>query len=165
MDSARYLDLLDTVVQLPSRLPTEGAATRRSGEVLPDLADRALRRAERRLAQLARAPSEDERRRQQRAARRAVQRASYATELNPRLATEIQRLVEETLDELSAVLSRLEVSSRAQELLRTLGVQANDAGENAFTFGLLHGLESARGDRLVAETKTLRKQLRRLDRV
>jgi inorganic triphosphatase YgiF len=165
MDSARYLDLLDTVVQLPSRLPTEGAATRRSGEVLPDLADRALRRAERRLAQLVRAPSEDERRRQQHAARRAVQRASLATQLNPRLATQIQRLVEEALDELSAVLSRLEVSSRTQELLLSLGVRANDAGENAFTFGLLHGLESARGDRLVGETKTLRKQLRRLDRV
>jgi inorganic triphosphatase YgiF len=165
MDSARYLDLLDSAVQLPSHLPTDGAAARRSGEVLPDLADRALRRAERRLAQLARAPSEDERRRQQRAARRAVQRARYATQLNPRLASEIQRMVEDTLDELSAVLARLEVSSRTKELLRGLGVQAHDAGENAFTFGLLHGLESARGDRLVGETKTLRKQLRRLDRV
>jgi hypothetical protein len=46
-----------------------------------------------------------------------------------------------------------------------LAAQAYEAGENAFTFGLLHGLESARGDRLVAETKTLRKQLRRLERV
>jgi hypothetical protein len=165
MDSPRYLDLLDSVIALPSRMPTAGAAARRSGDVLPDLADRALSRAQRRLAQLARAPSEDERRRQQLAARRAVQRASYAAQLHVRRSAEIQRLLELTLGELAAVLARLDASSRTQEVLRDLAAKAHAAGENAFTYGLLHGFESGRGDRLVGETKALRKRLQRLDRV
>ncbi|MDX6234914.1 MAG: hypothetical protein QOH68_4053 [Nocardioidaceae bacterium] len=76
LDSARYLDLLESIVAFPSRMPPGGAAASRAGDVLPDLAERALRRAERRLAQLGRAPSDDERRWQQRGARRAVQRAT-----------------------------------------------------------------------------------------
>jgi inorganic triphosphatase YgiF len=165
MDSSRYLDLLGRVVELPSRLPTQPAAATRATDVLPDLADRALRRAERRLGQLARAPSDDERRRQQRGARRAVHRAVYAERLHSGRASQIQGPLESTLDEAAAVLARLEVSLSTQEVLRDLAMQAYAAGENAFTFGLLHGLEQGRADNLVRETTKLRKHLRQLDRL
>jgi inorganic triphosphatase YgiF len=165
MDSSRYLDMVESIVALPSRTPTTGAAASRAGVVLPDLADRALRRAERRLAQLARAASDDERRWQERGARRAVQRASYAQHLHARRASQIQDRLVATLDEVAAVLAGLDVSSCTQEILRGMAVQAHLAGENSFTFGMLHGLEKARSDRLVRETKKLRKQLRRLDQL
>jgi len=54
---------------------------------------------------------------------------------------------------------------RTQEVLRDLAVQAHLAGENSFTFGLLHGLEQARADSLVRETRKLGKHLRRLDQI
>jgi len=165
LDSSRYLDLLDTIVAFPSRMPAGGAAATRVGGVLPDLAERALRRADRRLGQLARAASDDDRRWQQGGARRAVQRASYAEQLHSRHPGEIQSRVETTLDEVAAVLARLDVSARTQDLLRELAGQAQLAGENAFTYGLLYGLEKARADSLVRETNKLRKHLRRLDQL
>jgi hypothetical protein len=94
-----------------------------------------------------------------------VQRASYAEQLHSRHPGEIQSRVEATLDEVAAVLARLDVSARTQEVLRELGVQAQLAGENAFTYGLLYGLEKARADSLVRETTKLRKHLRRLDQL
>ena len=165
LDSSRYLDLLESIVAFPSRMPSGGAAASRAGDVLADLAERALRRAERRLAQLGRAPSDDERRWQQRGARRAVQRATYAEQLHARHPGEIQSRLEATLDEVATVLARLDVSARTQEMLRELAVQAQLAGENAFTFGLLYGLEKARADSLVREATKLRKHLRRLDQL
>ena len=165
LDSSRYLDLLETILAFPSRTPSAEAAASRAGDVLPDLADRALRRATRRLAQLARAPSDDERRWQQRGARRAVQRASYAERLHSGRASRIQGPLESTLDEVATVLARLGLSMRTQEVLRDLAVQAHLAGENEFTFGLLHGLEKGRADSMVRETIRLRKHLRRLDRL
>jgi inorganic triphosphatase YgiF len=165
LDSSRYLDLLESIVAFPSRMPAGAAAASRAGDVLPDLAERALRRAERRLAQLGRAPSDDERRWQQRGARRAVQRAGYAEQLYARHPGEIQSRLAAGLDEAEAVLARLEVSARTQDLLRELAVQAQLAGENAFTFGLLYGLEKARADILVREATKLRKHLRRLDQL
>jgi inorganic triphosphatase YgiF len=165
LESPRYLDLLESVVEFPTRLTSQGAAATRAGDVLPDLAARSLRRAERRLGQLARAPSADERRWQERAARRAVQRASYAERLHSGRAQQIQGPLESTLDEVATVLARLDVSLRTQEVLRDLAVQAHAAGEIAFTYGLLHGLEKARADSLVRETSKLRKHLRRLDRL
>ena len=165
LDSPRYLDMLEGIIELPSRMPAAEAAATRANNVLPDLAQRALRRAERRLAQLARAPSDDERRWHQRGARRAVQRASYAERLHSRRPDQIQGPLEATLDEVATVLARLEVSMRTQEVLRDLAVQAHLAGENSFTFGLLHGLEQARADSLVRETRKLGKHLRRLDQI
>jgi inorganic triphosphatase YgiF len=165
LESARYLDLLESAVEFPSRLPAQASAATRAGAVLPDLADRALRRAERRLGQLARAPSHDERRWQERGARRAVQRASYAERLHSGRAPQIQGLLESTLDEVATVLAKLDVSMHTQEVLRDLAVQAHAAGENAFTYGLLHGLEKARADGFVREVTKLRKHLRRLDRI
>ena len=94
-----------------------------------------------------------------------MQRASYAERLHSGRAGQIQGPLESTLDEVATVLARLDVSMRTQEVLRDLAVQAHLAGENGFTFGLLHGLEKARADSLVRETIKLRKHLRRLDRV
>ena len=94
-----------------------------------------------------------------------MQRASYVEQLHFWYSGEIQSRVETTLDEVAAVLARLDVSARTQDLLRELAGQAQLAGENAFTYGLLYGLEKARADSLVRETNKLRKHLRRLDQL
>jgi inorganic triphosphatase YgiF len=163
LDSARYLELLEAVAQLPRRAHGGPAADSRAGDVLPDLVDRALRRAERRLAQLHRAQSADERRWQLSGARRSVERARYAVRLQSGRPGSTRDRLALALDEAALVLGRVQASVRAQDVLRHLGVQAHLAGENGFTYGVLHGLEQSRADELVAEAKRFRKTLRRLD--
>lgn len=162
MDCTRYLELLDSAVQLPARTPAEAAAAGRAGDVLPDLADRALRRAERRLAQLRRAQSDDDRRWQLRGAQRAVERARYAWQLEAGWTGPTHSRLEVTLDEVATVLARLDVSARTQQVLRGLAVKAQLAGEDGFTFGRLHGLEQLHAAELHRRLNTLRKLVKRL---
>ena len=71
-------------------------------------------------------------------------------------------MIAETLDDTEATLVELKLSGRTQQLLRELGVQAQLAGENGFTFGRLHGLEDLAADRLVDRLGVLRRRLKRL---
>lgn len=152
LDSSRYLDVVDGVVGL---VAPEGGG--RAGDVLPYLADRAMRRAERRLEQLRRAQSDAERRRLVRDAARAVDRARSA-EL---LASGRRRSVE-VLDEVAEVLRDLQETEATQDLLRDMGVAAHLAGENGFTFGRLHGLLGSRERDLHRQAGALRKTVKRL---
>jgi len=159
LDSPRYLDVLERVADLPTRAPTDAAAAGRSGDVLPDLAERAVRRAERRLEQLRRAQSAEERRWQVRGAQRAVERARYAELLASDGADTT------VLDEAAAALRDLDAGTQTQVVLRDLAVQAQLAGENGFTFGLLHGLEHRHATEQQRRLRSLRKQLKRLRKV
>jgi hypothetical protein len=94
-----------------------------------------------------------------------VERARYAELLASGCTTgAAPGQLEATLDEVASVLARLEICAPAQEVLRSLAVQAQVAGENAFTFGRLHGLEQALAAALIRDTKKLSKDLRRLGR-
>lgn len=162
LDAPRYLDLMDRLVQEGARTVTDASELGRAGDVLPDLADRAVRRAERRIAQLRRAQSEEERRWQLRGAQRAVQRAHYAEQLASDLVASRDARLVSTLDGVRAVLTEMEVSYRMQDVLRELGVRAHLSGENGFTFGRLHGLEQAGIAERLKRLNSLRKQVRQL---
>jgi hypothetical protein len=131
----------------------------RAKDVLPGLADRAVRRAARRLGQLRRAQSDGERRWQLVGARRAVERARYAESLVPGHGP--GDTTSELLDDIAGVLAELETGLHAQGVLRELGVRAQAAGESAFTFGRLHGLEELHAADLTRRLIKLRKALRR----
>lgn len=162
LDAPRYLDLMDRLVQEEARTVTDASELGRAGDVLPDLADRAVRRAERRIAQLRRAQSEEERRWQLRGAQRAVQRAHYAEQLASDLMVSRDARLVETLDAVRTVLTEMEVSYRTQDVLRELGLRAHLSGENGFTFGRLHGLEQAGIAERLKRLTSLRKQVRQL---
>jgi inorganic triphosphatase YgiF len=161
--SARYLALLDSVTELAAGEPDAAALPGRAGDVLPELADRALHRVQRRLGRLRRASSEDERRRHVRAGLADVHRARLAG----RLASEVRGARGTgfaALEEALGVLTELATGVRAQTLLRHLGVQAHLAGENGFTFGRLHGVEELHAARLLRRAKAARKKIKRMRR-
>ena len=158
LDSPRYLDLLDATTSLAASAPA--GAGDRAGDVLPDLADRAVRRAERRLVELGRSGTEEERGWRLRSAERAVERARCAEALASGGAG--QGRMAELLDAVAALLADQEASGRAQELLRGIAVATHTAGENGFTLGRLHGLEQTRAVTLHRQVDRLRKQVKRL---
>ena len=82
LDSERYLELMQKVQQLAVASPLPPVSGR-AKDVLSAPADRAVRRAQRRLGELRRAQSDGERRWQLVGARRAVERARYAEALVP----------------------------------------------------------------------------------
>ena len=131
----------------------------RAGDLLPDLADRNARRAERRLAQLRRAQSDEERRWLLVGARRAVERARYAGSLGPGGS-----LVQTPLDEAADLLAELAAVLSSQDALRAVAGQAHRAGENTFTFGRLHGLEEVRAQDVRRRLNAVRKDLKRARR-
>ena len=162
LDSGRYLELLAGLAELPGRPRDAGAATR-AGDVLPALAERALRRTVRRLSRVRTASTGESRALAVDSAERALQRGRSAADLVT-LASRApaDSLLAETLDGTEATLAELQLSRLTQQLLRDLGVQAQLAGENGFTFGRLHGLEDLAADRLVDRLGALRRRLKRL---
>ncbi len=157
LDSERYLELMQKVHRLAVASPLPPVSGR-AKDVLPGPADRAVTRAQRRLGELRRAQSDGERHGQLVGARRAVERARYAEALVPGRSP---GTVSELLDDIAAVLAEMELGLHTQTVLRGLAVQAQHAGENAFTFGRLHGVEDLRAAELGARLNALRKSLKR----
>jgi inorganic triphosphatase YgiF len=155
LDSPRYLSLLAALAPTATAAGPEAARVR-AGDLLPDLADRNARRAERRLAQLRRAQSDEERRWLLVGARRAVERARYAGSLRPGGS-----LAEQSLDEAADLLAELATVLSSQDALRAVAGQAHLAGENTFTFGRLHGLEEVRAQDVRRPLNAVRKDLKR----
>jgi inorganic triphosphatase YgiF len=155
LDSPRYLSLLAALAPTGTGAGPEAARVR-AGDLLPDLADRNARRAERRLAQLRRAQSDEERRWLLVGTRRAVDRARYAGSLHPDGS-----LAPDLLDEAAELLAELATVLSSQDALRAVAAQAHRAGENTFTFGRLHGLEEVRAEDVRRRLNAVRKDLKR----
>ena len=149
LDSPRYLDLVQRLLDL--RVEPSAAAAR-AVDVVPKVAARELRRAQRRLA-----GSRLQERGPLAAAERAVAQARYAAS-----AEQPDGALSAVLDELSAIVADLRVSARTQDLLRELAVSAHLAGENTFTLGRLHGLEQLTAGELHRRLRPLRKKLKRI---
>ena len=159
LDSDRYLRLMGGVQGLvdATALP---AVDGRARDALPALAERAVRRVVRRLGQLRRAQSVGERRWQLVGCRRAVERARYAELLSPGRGSGRDSTLE-LLEEIAGVLAEADLGLQTQGVLRTVAVQAQLAGENAFTFGRLHGMEELHAADLKRQLSVLRKALKR----
>ncbi|MET7396041.1 CYTH and CHAD domain-containing protein [Dactylosporangium sp. NPDC005572] len=147
LDSERYTGLL---VELDAFV--DAAAGQVARKQLMRLAHRALRRADRRLAAAEHTPPDapalpghatrDERMHE---ARKAYKRARYAAELVAPIAGAKATKLADRLTDLQDVLGAHQDSIVTGELLRELAVQAYAAGENAFTYGLLHARQHEHG--------------------
>lgn len=162
LDSPRYVDLLESLARLSSRPPAQDPGAGRAKEVLPDLADREIRRAERRLAKLCRGEHDGAGERLLEASRRAVERARYAEALASFGPAAGPGRMASLLEETATLLAELDRSARAQHLLRVMAVRAHLDGENSFTYGLLQGLEQAQGAELLRRLARQRKDVKRL---
>ncbi|MFB9176700.1 CHAD domain-containing protein [Dactylosporangium sucinum] len=149
LDSRRYTDLL---VELDAFVDATAAGPRTSRKELMRRAGQALRRADRRLAAAEHTPEEapthlGHERRDERLheSRKAYKRARYAAELVAPIAGGRATKLADRLTDLQDVLGAHQDSIVTGDLLRELALQAYAAGENAFTYGLLHARQHEHG--------------------
>ncbi len=154
LDSPRYTRLLaelDRITAGPSRGPLAGAPAR---DVLPAAVQRAFRQAKRRMRRARHTPAGPARDAALHQVRKSARRARYAAEaasLAPpgkqarRFARQMKQVQSVLGDQHDAVLAR--------QAARDLGIGAYLAGENAFTYGLLHEREHQRAERRQADAR------------
>ena len=150
LDGTRYLALLDALDTFLAAPPFSAAADRPAGPELHRLTRRSLRRVQRAMTH-AHAPeptapdgspsSAGDTRLHE--VRKAAKRARYAGETVAPVAGRPARRFAKRMSVLQETLGDHQDALVAQDRLTELGVQAHLAGENAFTYGLLHGRHSS----------------------
>ncbi|MEU6124211.1 CYTH and CHAD domain-containing protein [Streptomyces sp. NPDC047123] len=145
LDSRRYFALLDTLDALLAAPPLRPAAAKPPGKALPKAVLKDYRRLATRVEHALSLPPGPARDVALHEARKAAKRARYAGESAvPALGGPAKRFAKR-MKSVQGVLGDHQDSVVAREALRALAVQANLAGESAFTWGLLYGQEEAAG--------------------
>jgi CHAD domain-containing protein len=166
MESERYFALLDRLDALVADPPWAPLAQQPAREVMPGCVRRDFRRLRRLVALADDAAGQHERDERLHEVRKAAKRVRYAAEtLAPVYGDDAGRFVEAT-KRLQSTLGDHRDSVVTAPVLRRLGVEAHRDGDNAFTFGLLHGHEQRRaaeteGEYAAAWQRASRKELRR----
>jgi CHAD domain-containing protein len=146
LDGGRYFALLDALETLAGRPPFTDRADGPADELLLARLTHALERVERTLGALDGAASADLRADRLHELRKAVRRARYAAEaVEPRFGRRAEGLARQ-MAELQDLLGEHHDSVVARKALHEIGAIAHHAGESAFTYGILHGVERDRGD-------------------
>lgn len=144
LDGRRYLALLDTLDALLADPPRAAWADRPAAKALPEVVERDFRRLARRVEAALATPPGPERDVALHGARKAAKRTRYAAEAaRPELGKPAKKFAKE-MTALQDLLGDHQDSVVAREALRQLAAQAHAAGENAFSYGVLHGREEAR---------------------
>jgi CHAD domain-containing protein len=148
LDSPRYHRLLaelDRVAAGPPRGPRAGAPAR---DVLPAAVRRAYRQAKRRMRTARHTPAGPARDVALHQARKSARRARYAAEAATPAAGQQARRFARQMKRVQSVLGDHHDAVLAGRAARDLGIGAHLAGENAFTYGLLHEREFRRAQQL-----------------
>lgn len=146
LEKGRYLRLLDALDELVAQPPFTGDARKRARRVLPSMVARACRRFDKAVAAADAATDSEERDVLLHEVRKAAKRARYAAEsVAPVFGKPAGRLGKR-MEKVQEVLGEHQDSVVTRQVLRELGVAAHGAGENGFSFGLMHGVERARGE-------------------
>ncbi|GAA3394823.1 CYTH and CHAD domain-containing protein [Cryptosporangium minutisporangium] len=160
LNGKRYFALLDALDALVEDPPLTRKARGRAARALPRTLRRGQRRVARRVDAAAALPSGEQRDVELHEARKAAKRARYAGELaRPALGKAAKRYAT-AMEDVQEELGAHQDSVVARQVLRELGMQAHLAGENGFTFGLLHRGEQAAADAVEARIPVVRKAVR-----
>ena len=142
LDSERYQTLRADLARLLGSPPLTPAAAQPAGKVLPQDVGRAYRRTRRRMGAASHAPAGQAGDVALHEARKAAKRARYAAETaRPGLgkkAGKRARQLTKRMKDVQSTLGSHQDAVIARGTARDIGVQAHLAGENAFSFGLLH---------------------------
>jgi CHAD domain-containing protein len=142
LDSPRYVALLAGLDQLCHEPPTGPQATAPARDVLPPAVRRAYRQAAKRMRRANHTPPGPSRDTALHQARKSARRARYAAEATrPPVGAKAARFARQ-LKHVQSVLGDHQDAVIARQAARDLGIAAHLAGENAFTYGLLHERES-----------------------
>jgi CHAD domain-containing protein len=137
LNSARYFTLLADLDRLLADPPLTAAAAEPAGEVLPRAIARAYRRTKRRMRRARQTAPGAGRHTALHETRKAAKRARYAAEAaQPALGRKARRFTRR-VKAVQSALGDQHDAVNAAAAAREIGVRANLAGENAFTFGLL----------------------------
>ncbi len=164
LDSDRYLRLHDALDALLADPPLRAAAGRCGRQRLTRSANKAADRMHRRFQRADRV-SGDERDRALHEARKAAKRARYAAETLEPVLGKAARRPRRRIKKLQSLLGDHHDTVVARPVLRELAVAAHRDGGNGFTFGLMHGAETARAaelDRRVRALTPMKKKQRRI---
>lgn len=138
LDSPRYLDLLNELEDFVTVPPSTGDdAERPAKKTLPRFARHSHRRVERRMRAAAHALP-GERDTALHSARKAAKRARYAAETASLALGKRPRKSAKALKKLQSSLGGHQDAAIAADVLRTVALRAHAAGENAYTYGILH---------------------------
>jgi CHAD domain-containing protein len=146
----RYRRLLDSVDQLLADPGLASRASRPASSELPRQLRKAYRRTKRRL-------SSDTLHR----TRKAAKQYRYALEVAEPAVGRRARRARKQVRALTKVLGEHQDAAVARPVLRDLGMRAHLAGENGFTFGLLHERERTRGEEAERVYPTYWKRVRK----
>jgi CHAD domain-containing protein len=145
LDGGRYFALLDDLETLAEAAPFTAHADGPADELLVERLAHAVGRVRRALAPLDLPATSEVRADQLRTVRKAARRAGFAAEaLEPRFERRARRLADR-MRGLEDALGRHRDSVVARQALTEIGAVAHIAGESAFTYGVLHGIERDRG--------------------
>jgi len=161
LDSKRYAALLadlDRQAHDPPRGPRAGAPAR---DVLPAAVHKAYRQAERRMRRARQAPAGQAGDVALHEARKSARRARYAAEAARPASGKPARTFARQMKKVQSVVGDHQDTVIARQAARELGIKAHLAGENAFTYGLLHEQEHDRAERLQARVRTVWKKASR----
>ncbi|HEU4674475.1 MAG TPA: CYTH and CHAD domain-containing protein [Motilibacteraceae bacterium] len=163
LDSADHAELLDRLVELASSLPWADprAARRRAGKVLPPAVERAHRRVRRDLKAAGGSGVREDRDLALHEARKAAKRVRYAAEvLVPAQGKSAERVARRA-EKVQAVLGEHQDAVVARGVLLQLGAAAHEAGESAFTYGVLAQRELERAELAEGEVAAAARRLAR----
>lgn len=136
----RYRRLLDEIDRLLTDPPLTKRADRPAREELRGHVRRAYRKVARKLADL---PRDDE---TIHSGRKAAKRLRYGLEVAEPVVGGKAKKARKRAKDLTTVLGDHQDAAVAEPVLRDLGMTAHLAGENGFTFGLLHARERSRAE-------------------
>lgn len=151
VDGERYAALLGALRRLLADPPLSSRAASPARKVLPGMAGRTAKKLDRRMGAALAELSEPSGDRADGAAAESLHRARktgkqlrYATEVVRPVAGKDARAFVKRLKGVQQILGDHQDAVVARETLRLLGAQAGAESRNGFTFGVLHGLDTAR---------------------
>jgi CHAD domain-containing protein len=161
LDSERYLALLGAIDGLLADPPLTRLARGKARRELPAMVGRAHRRVAAHVEAAEGMASGDERDAQWHEARKAAKRLRYAAEAAaPVLGKPADRLVKR-VKQVQELLGDHQDAVVARPVLREIGMVAHLEGENGFTYGLLHQLQTDIGRLSEGEITQAWRDLRR----
>ncbi|WP_106192893.1 CYTH and CHAD domain-containing protein [Umezawaea tangerina] len=148
LTSPRYFALLDAVDALLTAPPLTPLAAKKATDVLPKLVAKAYRRLAGHAAEVLATRPGAERDVALHESRKAAKRLRYTTEATVPVFGKRAKAYRKRVKGVQTLLGEHQDSVVARPALRELAVQAQLDGENAFAFGVLHGLESGAAARI-----------------
>jgi CHAD domain-containing protein len=148
LDSPRYFALLDDLDALVARPLPAGQATRPASKVLPPAVLRTYKRTKRRMKHGLSLPPGEPGDVALHEARKAAKRARYAGEAVASAFGAPASRFSKQMKKLQSVLGGHQDVVIAREQVREIGMNADQAGESAFTYGILFEREDHEARRL-----------------